>query len=210
MHEKIQNNQEEQAVRVRLLDAAVGLFAQNGYAGTSVREIVERAGVTKPVLYYYFKSKAGLFLALMDEASDWQEVLISEVFNAPGTARERLIWLYRRIYDAFQENPEFFKFIHALIFGPPQGTPSYDLEKFRLQMSDAVKAIYLEGLENGEFIEANSEDVLFLIMGVNDFCLHMDYMFPEQSDPERPERLLRMAFQGLNKTYGSDHEGQKR
>jgi AcrR family transcriptional regulator len=47
--------------RERLLETAIGMFAAKGYAGTSVREIVERAAVSKPVLYYYFKSKEGLF-----------------------------------------------------------------------------------------------------------------------------------------------------
>ena len=43
--------------RERLLSGATELFASKGYAATTVREIVERAGVTKPVLYYYFRSK---------------------------------------------------------------------------------------------------------------------------------------------------------
>ena len=47
--------------RARLLETATELFAEKGYAGASVREIVEKAGVSKPVLYYYFKSKEGLF-----------------------------------------------------------------------------------------------------------------------------------------------------
>ena len=41
--------------RERLLETATDIFAKKGYAGTSVREIVNRAGVSKPVLYYYFQ-----------------------------------------------------------------------------------------------------------------------------------------------------------
>ena len=44
---------------------AARLFAQNGYDATSVREIVEAAGVAKPTLYYYFRSKEGLAQALL-------------------------------------------------------------------------------------------------------------------------------------------------
>ena len=43
---------EEQKNKERILIAAATLFANKGYAGTSVREIVEAAGVTKPTLYY--------------------------------------------------------------------------------------------------------------------------------------------------------------
>lgn len=207
MHEKAEKPMDELAARTRIRDAAISLFAQNGYAGTSVREIVERAGVTKPVLYYYFKSKEGLFRAIMGDASEWQETLIAEVLDTPGTALERLIRLYRRIYEAFLENQDFFKFIHALIFGLSQGTPTYDLDKFHNRMSDVIKAIYHEGVENQEVVDADPEDVVSFIMGITDFCLHMDYMVPETTDPKRTERLLRLAFLGLNKTQGPDHEG---
>ena len=59
---------EEQQNRERILLAAASLFANKGYAGTSVREIVQTAGVTKPTLYYYFKNKEELYVRLMDLA----------------------------------------------------------------------------------------------------------------------------------------------
>ena len=45
--------------------SAARLFAERGYDATSVREIVEAAGVAKPTLYYYFRSKEGLAQALL-------------------------------------------------------------------------------------------------------------------------------------------------
>ena len=43
-----------------IVERAAELFAQKGFAGTSIREIAEAAGVTKPTLYYHFGSKEGL------------------------------------------------------------------------------------------------------------------------------------------------------
>ncbi len=51
--------------RVRLRRSATELFGRNGYAATTVRGIVEAAGVTKPALHYHFKNKEGLYLELM-------------------------------------------------------------------------------------------------------------------------------------------------
>jgi AcrR family transcriptional regulator len=51
---------------LRILDSAVRLFARKGFAATSVREIVQEADVTNPMLYYYFDSKEGLFSFLID------------------------------------------------------------------------------------------------------------------------------------------------
>ena len=95
----------EQGVRKTLLVAGIDLFAEKGYASTSVREIVSAAGVTKPVLYYYFQSKEGLFQAILDSAAEEQEVILKEALQKPGTALERIVHLYRRIYHGVNGEP---------------------------------------------------------------------------------------------------------
>ena len=66
----------DQTVRQRLLASAAKLFARKGYASTTVREIVEAAGVTKPVLYYYFPNKEGIYLEMMRGAWDRFDALL--------------------------------------------------------------------------------------------------------------------------------------
>ena len=46
--------------RETILETALDLFYTRGYDAVGVQEIAERSGVTKPTLYYYFKSKYGL------------------------------------------------------------------------------------------------------------------------------------------------------
>ena len=50
----------------RLLESALKIFSEKGYEGTSIREIIEGAGVTRPVLYYYFQNKEDLFRRLVE------------------------------------------------------------------------------------------------------------------------------------------------
>jgi AcrR family transcriptional regulator len=52
--------------RSRILSAAVRLFGEQGYAGTSVRDIAESLGLTKAALYYHFPSKETILDALLD------------------------------------------------------------------------------------------------------------------------------------------------
>ena len=183
--------------RTRLLESGISLFAEKGYGSTSVREIVALAGVTKPVLYYYFKNKEGIFRAILDGAAEQQEALLAEVLKTPGGVLDRLISLYRGVYQAVLENQSIFKMIHNLVFGPPQGAPDYDLEQYRRRMVNSIKAIYSDGLDLNEVKEADPDEVAILLLSIFDFCLHMDYLHPESLDQERPERLLRLAFQGL-------------
>ena len=183
--------------RGRILETAADLFAEKGYAGTYVREIVEKAGVSKPALYYYFQSKEGLFYAILEWATDVQRDVLNEVFDASGTALDRFIFLYRRVYEGIQEYQSLYKMIHGLIYGPPQGAPKYDFYKFQAEMFVAVKRIYSEGLSAGEIKDANQDEVAFLVLSLFDFCLNIDNAAPEMADPQRPERLLKLAFQGL-------------
>jgi AcrR family transcriptional regulator len=50
-----------------LLEVARGVFARNGYHDTSMNDIADAAGVTKPVLYQHFDSKRQLYQALLDD-----------------------------------------------------------------------------------------------------------------------------------------------
>lgn len=185
--------------RERLLDTATVLFAEKGYAGASVREIVEKAGVSKPVLYYYFKSKEGLFYAILDWAAGVQQNMLNEIFEARGTVLERFLFLYHRVHEGIQQYKSLYIMIHGLIYGPPQGVPEYDFASYQRHMLDAVKRIYVEGVSAGEIRQVDAEEVAFLVLGLLDFSLNMDMVLPELADSQRPERLLRLAFQGLSK-----------
>ena len=185
--------------RERLLETATELFAEKGYAATSVREIVERAGVSKPVLYYYFKSKEGLFYAILEWAAEVQQEILNEIFEAPGTVKDRFIFLYRRVQEGIREYQSLYIMIHGLIFGPPQGVPEYDFASYQRHMLDAVKRIYADGVSSGEIRHIDADEVAFLVLALLDFSLNMDVVLPELADPQRPERLLQLAFQGLNK-----------
>ncbi|MFC1822479.1 TetR/AcrR family transcriptional regulator [Thermodesulfobacteriota bacterium] len=194
---KKKNN--ELNVKKSLLESGISLFTEKGYASTSVREIVERAGVSKPVLYYYFKNKEGLFHAILNRTLREQEAMLAEVLEATGSCLERMILLFRRIHERMHENQDLPKMIHNLIFGPPQGAPDYDLEQYHQRMVEVIKVIYLDGLEKQEVEKADPEEVAFLALGLFGICFHLDQAQQESFDPERPVRLLQMAFKGLDR-----------
>jgi AcrR family transcriptional regulator len=53
--------------RRQLLDVALRVFAESGYHATSMNDLAEAAGVTKPVLYQHFRSKRALYLELLED-----------------------------------------------------------------------------------------------------------------------------------------------
>ncbi len=78
------------AVRERILAAAMRVFSDKGFAASSMREIAEVSGVSKPMLYYYFNSKEGLIDALLTEMEQNYVTLYNEHFQRPVPFQERV------------------------------------------------------------------------------------------------------------------------
>lgn len=91
------------AVRERqLLDAALRLFAERGFAGTSISDIAAAAAVTRPVIYDHFGSKEGVYLACLRRA---RAELDRELLSAGAVEAEPLERIASTIdaYFAFVE-----------------------------------------------------------------------------------------------------------
>jgi AcrR family transcriptional regulator len=77
--------------KARLQGAMVESVARNGFAGTTLRELVTLAGVSKSTFYEHFESKQDCFLATFDEIVTQVSVGVGEAYRSGGDFRERLI-----------------------------------------------------------------------------------------------------------------------
>lgn len=76
--------------REQILGAAAELFAAQGFPGTSIRQVAERAGANSALIYYYFGSKAELFHEVVREPGRRLTQLLERVLAEPGPPRARL------------------------------------------------------------------------------------------------------------------------
>lgn len=79
-------------MRERILDVALELFNEQGYDKTSLREIAERLDVTKAALYYHFKSKADILLALHLRLHELGGGLLDELDRLPDERAVVAAW----------------------------------------------------------------------------------------------------------------------
>ena len=84
--------------RGRILDTALQLIAERGFAATSTREISERLGFTKAALYYHFRTKADLLAAIVEPVMDELVSLLdpADDVGAPSQPAER-----RRVVERY-------------------------------------------------------------------------------------------------------------
>jgi AcrR family transcriptional regulator len=101
------------ARREQLLDVALEVFARNGYHDTSMNDIADAAGVTKPVLYQHFDSKRELYQALLDEVGTR---LLSAIVRAAGEAtdgREQTERGFRAYFRWVAEDHDAFMLLYS-------------------------------------------------------------------------------------------------
>jgi AcrR family transcriptional regulator len=106
----------------KLLDAAILAFSENGFKGTSTREIAERAGVHHPLITYHFKNKDQLWRAASDKVfSDFRRSLASALeYNNEASPKRRMASLIRAYIDYAKSRPALHKVMiqEASIPGP--------------------------------------------------------------------------------------------
>ncbi len=189
----------EQESKQRLLKAATELFAKKGYAATSIREIVAEAGVTKPVLYYYFKNKKGIFNAIIKLTSEKYEEILSEICHRSGNCVERLIELYQRLSQVMAELPNISMLFHRVILDQSQGIPELGLEDFPLRIIESIKNIYKEGLARGEVAEHDPDAVALLFLSLLGLPAHRDASFMKSMSNKVPLQTVQLALSCLQR-----------
>lgn len=111
---RIQEEKEE-----LILEAALEVFSQRGFHGSTIDQIAEVAGMSKPNLLYYFRTKEAMHRALIDRVlENWLEPL--QAFDADGDPEEEIRSYIRRKLEMAREFPrESRLFANEILQGAP-------------------------------------------------------------------------------------------
>ena len=184
--------------RERLMKAALTLFTQRGYSATTVREIVEAAGVTKPVLYYYFGSKEGLFLELMRTHFGRLEAVVDVYRKGEGSIRKRLTAMLDKGFAYVRQDLDFIRLMHAVYYGPSGEAPYFDFDAYHQRYHDLIARFMEEGIERGEFRPGNAGDMAWIILGTVEIAIEDQICRPaSRIGRDTLKRLLNLVFDGL-------------
>ena len=100
-----------------IMDTALEVFAEHGYASSSISMIATKAGVSKGLMYNYFKSKEELLSTIMNEGID--EIFYYIDPNKDGVITEgEFKYMIDEIFDLMKKKNSFYKLYFALIMQP--------------------------------------------------------------------------------------------
>lgn len=155
--------------RQRILETAIVLFAERGFAGASVDEIVEASGVNKRMVYHYFGSKEKLFQAALAAEYDKLEALELEALR-PEEPIEKVVNDLVSVYFSFlQTNPEFIQLLLWENLNRGQNLNQMPLPLSKSPMLELLIEAVNTGKKNGTVREAI--DPRFLLISLIGNCM---------------------------------------
>lgn len=108
----------QEGTKDKIREAADELFCRVGYDGVSVRDIAEKAGVNKALVFYHFESKAELFERILERYYEAHQRALAQAFEAEGTPRERIHRMLDAYLDFMAKNVRYAVLVQQQLSNP--------------------------------------------------------------------------------------------
>ncbi len=123
-----------------ILETAERLFAERGFAATSVRDIVREAGTSAPSLYHFFGSKENLVVELVADRHDAYCAALENHLGEADTIFEVCQRFVRFVLTNMSKKPITAKFILGIMFGPQQDVPEKAVGETLVRSQEILQA----------------------------------------------------------------------
>ena len=193
-------NEPDATLAERILRRASELFAEKGWAATSLREIAEAAGCTKPALYYHWGNKEALFTACIRAETDALTALIADHLEddlPETTVAARLVGGLRDFFAHLESSPTGMRLVTRAELRPEPRQPVFDFASLREQHHEYIRTLLARGVRRGELrSDVNLDDMVHALSGMVDQRLQL-WLHGEPLDDDLPERIVHLFLHGV-------------
>ncbi len=177
----------------KILDAATELFSENGYNATSISDIAKKAGISKGLVYNYFKSKEDLLDAIIFKSFEEFDRLYDILSSDTENPLEGLYKVLEETMNSVKQKPQFWKLITGLSY------KKQIRERYSNQINER-KSKYVELgiiLLNKMKVKDPLMDFLFIAAIIDGISLHI----LEEPDQYPIEQMIQIFKEKMEKLY---------
>lgn len=158
---------DQQDLKKQILDTAEELFADNGYAATSIRSIAERSGVNPALVHYYFGNKKLLLQNVLERVLEPMGTAIAEMKNGPSASPELIA---RLLLSMAANRPYIPRLLIREVFLPGGEMQQFFIENMAPRLGGALPALLNREKSAGR-LRADSDPAIsaLLILAVSIF-----------------------------------------
>lgn len=160
-----------------ILSAAMKLFGQKGFEGTSVRDIASVAEVNPAMISYYFGSKEKLFEKLVEHKASYLKGVFEELVNNTSLSQmEKLTIVIDRYIERMFQSPQFNHLLHRELSLERRPQLKNAISDILLRNFVSVRKIIQDGVEKGEFKKVDAELTIASVLGTINHMLSSEVM----------------------------------
>ena len=183
-------------IRERILEEATLLFVSRGYHGISMREIAEAAGVSKAGLYYHFRDKEALFLAILTANLERIESVIHSARGAGATTRDQIGALVRAIFEQAPDQRAIIRLASHEMAHLSQEAQTEFGRLYRDKFVGQVEDILRTGIATGNLRPVDVGLATWVLLGMMYPFLYPTHQHELGSPDETIELILAIFFDG--------------
>ncbi len=184
--------------RDRILYEAGELFYQRGYLQSTVNELAERLGATKPFVYYHFQSKADLLIEICERGTSDALAATEQALSMGGSPLQRFESLVREFTRVALKNHQFVAIYFREEFNlPPAATER--INAMRKTINSRLRNLLAEGVASGDFEIGDPGMSALVIAGMSSYAFAW-YRDKGRLDLEHvTEHIVQMALKLVRK-----------
>lgn len=150
----------------QIINAAIDLFAQKGFEGTSIRDLASSAGVNVAMVNYYFGSKEKLFEALLEMKAGSSRVMLENVLHDQKLSSiEKIYKVIDNYIQRLFTNRKFHRVIHQELMLNQRETLQQIISDILFPNTLIIKQIIEEGIKGKHFKKVDIELTIASLVG---------------------------------------------
>ena len=156
----------ENDLREQILTTAKSMFIQQGYHGLAMRQISEALGVSKAALYYHFKDKEELFLAILTSYLNDIESLLDRILAEQASNRDRIGMFVADVLRQPAEQRAVIRLASQELAQLSTAARKDFDNLYRQKFIGKLVRMFQQGVDNGEFRPLQTEVATWALMGI--------------------------------------------
>lgn len=169
----------------KILTAAKAEISNKGVDGAKIESIAREAGVTKQLVYHYFKTKDELYSAILDSVSPNVHILTNAERYQELKPSDAITAFINTIFDDFINNPSYAAFAldQALHEGRHISDRSEYIPSMKQCISEVIGNILERGIKSGEFkTQLNPKTTFWMVFQLSTSCFLNEKTMSETCD----------------------------
>ena len=167
----------------QILNAALKVFNRKGIAAARMEDIAREAKLSIGGVYWYYKGKDEVVLAIMDKVIDEDVAVLTSLLNKQGTVRERLLNYVRA---TAKEGTEYLPLVYEL-YGEAHRNLKVrkHIQKYLQHYRGALAQIIQQGMDGGEIRKGDANAIATTLAAVYEGMLELTLLDPTNVNAEQ-------------------------